>query len=301
MDEIKYLRISACTQCNVTCWYCFNEGLDFGKSYIQDMDAFRWVVGFIVKNYSTEIIRFTGGEPLLNPHIIDMVKITNEMGVKKIGFTTNGVLLPQFADKLNQNGISEYAVHIYQIDNGEPVLDEVFSFIESIRILTKNVRFNIVVTRRSIDLVREILRYSVDNDVNLLLLDLLKASSSETVFAKTYYPLEECKQVLLACGYNEKVEAANAVVYRGARSSIKVVNHYADPQSHCVFCTRTVPTHPILLTPDFELAICTHFGKKAFSLAEAMQTRDEQKLRDVITETLAYLYSCEECPRKQIL
>ncbi|VAW84374.1 hypothetical protein MNBD_GAMMA16-1938, partial [hydrothermal vent metagenome] len=51
--------------------------------------------------YHAERFRFVGGEPLLNPHILDYVKVVRESGISSfIEIATNGVLLDRASDEL---------------------------------------------------------------------------------------------------------------------------------------------------------------------------------------------------------
>jgi hypothetical protein len=59
--------------------------------------------------------------------------------------------------------------------------------------------------------------------------------------------------------------------------------------------------NPILISPDFTVMVCNHFGKKGFSTLEAVKNRDEKQLFDIIDSALAYLTSCKECTRFEVL
>ena len=75
MRQLKYLRISVCEQCNTNCWFCFNEGLAIGKTTMTDIDSFEWIVKNIIESYGVDTVRFTGGEPLLNRKLVEMIKV----------------------------------------------------------------------------------------------------------------------------------------------------------------------------------------------------------------------------------
>ncbi|WP_417391793.1 GTP 3',8-cyclase MoaA [Gimesia sp.] len=101
------LRISVTDRCNIRCFYCMpSEDVQFvHRSKIM---SFEEIVRFIrlVVPLGVDKIRLTGGEPLVRKNIPELVKMIADIpGIKDIGITTNGNLLPQYAQQLYGAGL----------------------------------------------------------------------------------------------------------------------------------------------------------------------------------------------------
>jgi GTP 3',8-cyclase len=109
MNPIDYLRISLIDKCNFRCQYCMPEGaeLDYllDREILNDREILillREV--FIPLGFSK--FRLTGGEPLLRPKVVDLVReIASLEGVKDLAMTTNGFLLAGMAENLYEAGL----------------------------------------------------------------------------------------------------------------------------------------------------------------------------------------------------
>lgn len=302
METIKYLRVSATTQCNANCWYCFNESQPFDNSMLEDIDGFNWLINQLVSDYGTEIIRFTGGEPLLNPQIFNMIKIVKNTGIKRVGLTTNGDHLLNKKVEILESNLDEIAIHLHEFDSVQmPVqVRRVIDYITKINYTFPNVRFNIVVTQYIADYILQIVKYCVKNNINLLLLDLLKAGNTEQDFFKNYCSLEFIREHLYI-NLSETIENVNSKIYFNSKSRVKLLKHYADPSILETFCTKNLDLHPILLTPNFKLIICTHFGKHSVSVRDAVTQRNSNLLLERIMEAKASLRECCDCDKCTVL
>ena len=81
-----------------------------------------------------EKIRLTGGEPLLRKDLPLLVeKIASIEGLKDIGLTTNGVLLPKYAHELKEAGLHRVNVSLDSLN------DELFGQINGRNVGTKSV------------------------------------------------------------------------------------------------------------------------------------------------------------------
>jgi cyclic pyranopterin phosphate synthase len=302
MASIKHLRISVTNECNNNCWYCHNEGLNKKNIYLSDMDSFKWLISRVINRYGVNIVRFTGGEPLLNPSIANLIEIVKDCMVKIIGLTTNGMLLSDYYEKINKIIPIQYSISVHQVDNSLCDIKEVIQFISNLIRLVKNARFNIVVTRKNIEIIKQILKYSVEQNVNLLLLDLLQAKNDLGTFSNNHCNLNELKNILyneygLSCNRQNK----NSYIYSNETMSIKIVDNYVSGTNYTRYCTKQLFFNPILISSDFTITVCNHFGKKAFSTAEAVNNQDEKKLFSIIDNALSYLASCNECNDCEIL
>jgi len=105
--KINYLRISVTDRCNLRCVYCMPaEGVDLISH--KDILSFEEIVDFTKKAVADGVdkVRITGGEPLVRHDIIKLIKSIGEIkGIKDFGMTTNGILLPKYAEQLKAAGL----------------------------------------------------------------------------------------------------------------------------------------------------------------------------------------------------
>ncbi|QDT95316.1 GTP 3',8-cyclase MoaA [Gimesia aquarii] len=101
------LRISVTDRCNIRCFYCMpSENVQF--VHRSKILSFEEIIRFVrlVVPMGVNKIRLTGGEPLVRRQIPELVKMLSEIpGIDDIGITTNGILLPQYAQELYDAGL----------------------------------------------------------------------------------------------------------------------------------------------------------------------------------------------------
>lgn len=112
--RINYLRISVTDRCNLRCTYCMPED---GITHIphDQILTFEEIVNFtkIAVQKGFEKVRITGGEPLVRKGIVELVRmISNIDGIADLGMTTNGTLLPYFAQDLFKAGLRRINVSL---------------------------------------------------------------------------------------------------------------------------------------------------------------------------------------------
>lgn len=92
-DFWKILRVLTTNRCNYRCIYCHNEGQEKNeKAELLEFDSFCHVIS-AVEGMGFKEIRFSGGEPLINPQTIDMIEWVNNNTDYEVGLATNGSLV----------------------------------------------------------------------------------------------------------------------------------------------------------------------------------------------------------------
>src|SRR5207249_2317243 len=100
------LRISVTDRCNLRCTYCMPEEVTFLPK--DDLLTFEEIARFVrmVAPLGINKIRLTGGEPLMRRDLHVLVRMIAQIpGIHDIGLTTNGMLLPDQAQKLYDAGL----------------------------------------------------------------------------------------------------------------------------------------------------------------------------------------------------
>ncbi|MBO3804302.1 MAG: GTP 3',8-cyclase MoaA [Candidatus Brockarchaeota archaeon] len=112
--EVSSLRISVTQECNLSCFFCHREGECSAPSE-------RMSVGEILKlvevgrMLGVEKVKVTGGEPLLRPDIVEVVRGISAL-VEEVSLVTNGLLLRRFAGELREAGLRRVNVSLHSLD-----------------------------------------------------------------------------------------------------------------------------------------------------------------------------------------
>ena len=159
---LRDLRISLTDHCNFRCVYCMPKAV-FGTRYrfvahdglltFQEIERLTRLFASV----GVEKLRLTGGEPLLRPHIEDLVAaLTKVPGIQDIALTTNGSLLTRpKARALQEAGLRRITISLDSLDDatyqamndvGFPV-DKVLRAIDAAAAEGLPVKLNMVVRR----------------------------------------------------------------------------------------------------------------------------------------------------------
>ena len=103
-------NIDITNRCNQRCPICFANSAVAGYIYEPSIDQIREMLQMLRGQRPTPVqaVQFSGGEPTIHPKIIDIIKMTKEMGYNIIMIATNGVRIAQdfeFAKKLKEAGL----------------------------------------------------------------------------------------------------------------------------------------------------------------------------------------------------
>lgn len=113
------LRVSLTDLCNLRCTYCMPaEGLDWmPRDQKLTPDELTRLLRIGVTRLGITSIRFTGGEPLVVPHLEDVLAATTALRPRpEITLTTNGIGLAQRAAGLRRAGLNRINVSLDTVD-----------------------------------------------------------------------------------------------------------------------------------------------------------------------------------------
>lgn len=108
------LRISVIDRCNIRCFYCMPEhASDFlPRTQLLSIEEIVRAVK-ILGGEGLQKIRLTGGEPLLRPGLDRLVdQLRSIDSIQDIALTTNGILLPRFAESLRDAGLQRLNISL---------------------------------------------------------------------------------------------------------------------------------------------------------------------------------------------
>ncbi|HEY9621665.1 MAG TPA: GTP 3',8-cyclase MoaA [Crinalium sp.] len=120
MNPVDYLRISLIDRCNFRCQYCMPEGSELDYLRQQDVlsqDELLTLLHEIFIPCGFTRFRLTGGEPLLRPGVVDIVRaIASLPQTKDLSMTTNAYLLSEMAQDLYDAGLRRINISLDSLD-----------------------------------------------------------------------------------------------------------------------------------------------------------------------------------------
>ncbi len=116
--KIKYLRLSVTDLCNYRCIYCMGAHGVCKKAH-GDILSIEELTEIVRAAYSLGIrkIRLTGGEPLVRRGVLTLCRNIRAIADDiELSLTTNGSLLPQYAEKLKAAGVDRLNISLDTLD-----------------------------------------------------------------------------------------------------------------------------------------------------------------------------------------
>lgn len=96
-------------QCNLSCHYC-NE-FDNETPHPATSDLKKWLRK--LRDLGVMRVNFLGGEPLLHPHVVELVRFARRIGFFTVGMSTNGLLLTeQLVRDLEEAGLGSLQISV---------------------------------------------------------------------------------------------------------------------------------------------------------------------------------------------
>ena len=116
--EITYLRLSVTERCNLRCRYCMPEDGICKKSHDAMLTEEEMIHAVeAAASLGIQKLRITGGEPLIKKNILSICrKAAAVEGIEEVCLTTNGTLLPQYANALKAAGVSRVNISLDTLD-----------------------------------------------------------------------------------------------------------------------------------------------------------------------------------------
>ncbi len=253
--KINYARISLTNICNLKCQYCSQ---DDGKKKNISTHFYKNLVDAL-DELGIEKIRFTGGEPLLNKNIVELIEYTGKKkNINDICITTNGILLEQYLDDLIKFGLKRVNISLDTISK-ENYMDltgkDYFDVVVKNIILAKSkglkVKINAVLLKGITDIeIEEFLSFGYANEIEVRFIELMPIGDNIEYFSEKYLSATEllnnvdCKKLDL-----QKNDVVTYYRYKdkydfGIISPIS--NHF------CSACNR------IRITAEGNLRLCLH-------------------------------------------
>jgi cyclic pyranopterin phosphate synthase len=115
----KTLRLSATDRCDLRCGYCMPaEGVAWlGSKQLLTLNEKIHLLELLI-GLGIERVKITGGEPLLDPNVVELVERLTRLPLKDLALITNGTHLESLAGPLRKAGLKRITVSLDSLDKG---------------------------------------------------------------------------------------------------------------------------------------------------------------------------------------
>ncbi|MBT8089262.1 MAG: GTP 3',8-cyclase MoaA [Gammaproteobacteria bacterium] len=291
------LRISLLDQCNFRCPYCMPEA-EFHAEYEflrkQQRLTYEEIlrVARVAAGLGVSKIRLTGGEPLLDKSLTDLIaglaKITE---IEDLALTTNGMLLAPMAGKLAASGLHRVTISLDSLDEdvfrrmsgGRGDLQKVLAGIEAAeRAGLSPIKINVVVQRGVNDhTVMDLLQHFRGSGHVVRLIEFMDVGNRNGWRMEQVVPsrqlLDQVVQrwPLRRVDRNYPGEVARRYEYLDGQGEIGFISSVTEP--FCGGCSRA------RLSADGVLYTCL-FATHGTDLRESLRNdADEEELTDILS------------------
>ena len=193
--RIDYARLSVTGRCNLRCVYCRPEkGADREDGQLSTAQILK--VASALAALGIRRIRITGGEPLLRPDIVEVLRALNRLrGLEKASLTTNGLLLPKLLGELGPDELGGLNISLnshdpaaYQAITRTGRLEDALAGLRAALALGfSNIKINCVAIAALNDWgLEEVARFAQDQDIAVRFIETMPVG-----LGKQYAPIRQ--------------------------------------------------------------------------------------------------------------
>ena len=176
----KIMRILTTNQCNYRCLYCHNEGQKKeNNSGLLSFENFSMIFDMI-EGMGFQEIRFSGGEPLVNPRTIEMIEWADKHSDYEIGLASNGSLITDDIAKRLGKTRTMVTLHFPSVKDDEYLRvtgKSGAAFFDAIKRLERNNvkhSFNFVLYPETIGNIYDVVEYTLNKGKRVKLLPFIE-------------------------------------------------------------------------------------------------------------------------------
>lgn len=248
------LRVSITSACSLRCTYCMPaEGLPVIPSRdLLSADEIGRLVGIAVHDLGVREVRFTGGEPLTRPDLVDLIRASSDIapGIP-LAMTTNGIGLDRKAAALAEAGLTRINVSLDTIDREHFAavtrrdrLPAVLRGLDAARAAGLGpIKINAVALRETLPDAGDLLAWALDNDVRLRFIEQMPLDADETWRRENLVSAQELldelgrRFTLTPAGRDDPSAPAEDWFVDGGPATVGIIASVT--RSFCEACDRT--------------------------------------------------------------
>ena len=260
--EITYLRLSVTELCNLRCRYCMPEVGVCKKSHDDMLSEDEMITAVrAAATLGIRKIRITGGEPLVKRNILALCeRISAIGGIEELCITTNGTMLPEYAEALKKAGVSRVNISLDTLNSEKFAYitrrDEFEKAVAGIEAAVtagfEKVKINaVLIGGFNDDEIEELAYLTCKYPVDMRFIELMPMYDSGDFGQASYIPVSEVLRKLPQL-QEQPQNGGVAKLYRlpDARGDVGLIS--AVSSHFCGSCNR------IRLTADGKLKPCLH-------------------------------------------
>jgi cyclic pyranopterin phosphate synthase len=241
----------------------------------------------IIDRYEINSVKVTGGEPLLHPHVIEIVKrFASIPTLKDISLVTNGILLGKRASELKEAGLKWVNIGLDSLCNPSvKYLDKIEDSIKIVETVGFDVvKLNMVLLKGINDReINDMMKFAREHGFILQLIELIE--TNKEFFQKYHVDLTEIERKIAK-------QADNIVVrkyqdrkqyYLKDGTVVEIVRPVHNPQ-FCMNC------HTLRVTSDFQFQPCLNRSDNLIPIGKDI----EAVVAEIIERRIPYNVS-EQC------
>ena len=286
-----YLRVSLTDRCNLRCVYCLEEDARFAPERCSGTEL-RRLTALVCATAGVHKIRLTGGEPTLDPELVDHVRHAAAL-VPTVGLTTNGVLLEPLLPALRAAGLQRLNISLDAVDpegfrrfSRRDGLDRVLAAIRGARDLGFSpLKLDAVATNESD--VAALVAFAAFEGLHLRFIELMAIGPARSWQRHAYVSSKEIRRRLWEQGISlveatERDEPTSRVWTLPGHDPDEVSVGFitTTSQPFCATCDR------LRLTSQGSFHTCL-FDEHGVDLLTPLRAGDEHAVRDRITTAVA--------------
>lgn len=202
--RVRKLRVSLTDKCNLRCQYCMPVDAKFmSEDRYLEADQCIEIVRELT-NYGLEEIRLTGGEPLVRKGFSEIVSRLSVLPLKKIGMTTNAILLDRNLKTLKDGRVLNLNISLDSLDdlNFHKItrgnhLKRVLRNIELAKSEEFSIKLNVVAMRGVNDHeIFDFIEYSAQTGIEVRFLEVMRIGHAREDQQKQFISAQEMINVL---------------------------------------------------------------------------------------------------------
>jgi len=303
---ISYLRLSITDRCNLRCMYCMPKGeQDKAKhtktgeilphSELLSYEEMSKVVRIAV-DMGMNKLRLTGGEPLVRKGILNFIhELFSIEGLDEVRLTTNGVLLPDYAERLYSEGVRHLNISLDSLQpkkffavTGRDEFNKVWEGLLKARDLGFRVKINVVAMKGiNDDEFSDFAQLALSEPVQVRFIEFMPLGEKSSWEKEQFIKADEIKSIISRAGqltpFKGKYDEGPARVYAledslGRKGSVGFIS----PISHH-FCDRC---NRLRLTSEGRLRACLLNDKETDLKGLLRSGASDQRIRQSIRQTI---------------